>query len=181
MNLEQLHLSYLINEDRILLKMGFLTTNDAPTRQEIQIYITRRLLHNLWPVLLKAMATQISIDRPEAAFASDELVQMEYQQAVTAMTESGNFSRPYDDGERDSPLGDTPLLLESINFNMTLHQPLCMQLLPFKGGSIDMRLPAPILHGFCKLLQDTAQEAQWGLDLSMPGSEQINAPSRILN
>ena len=181
MNLEQLHLRYLNNEDRILLKMGFLPTEVSPAKQEIQIFITRRLLQNLWPVMLKAMATQINIDRPEAAFASDDIVQMEYQQALADITESGNFSIPYTSEERESPLGATPLLLESINFNLNLNQPLHIQLLPFIGGSIDVHLPTQILHGFCKLLQDAAKEAAWGLDLSMPGIEQNTAPSRVLN
>jgi hypothetical protein len=181
MNLEQMQISYLINEDRILLKMGFLTTDDVPAKQEIQIYITRRLLQNLWPVMIKAMATQITIDRPEAAFASDDIVQMEYQQAVAAIAESGNFNKPYTSEERESPLGEAPLLLETIQFSLNKHQPMSMQFLPFNGGNIDMHLPALILHGFCKLLQDAAKEAAWGLDLMMPGIEQSATPSRLLN
>ena len=84
MNLEQLHLRYLNNEDRILLKMGFLSTEVSPAKQEIQIFITRRLLQNLWPVMLKAMATQITIDRPEAAFAN-EIAQERWKRAVSSM------------------------------------------------------------------------------------------------
>jgi hypothetical protein len=181
MNLEQLNVSYLVNEDRLLLKMGFLSEGDSPTKQEVQIFITRRLLSNLWPVLLKSMVTQITIDRPEAAFASDDIILMEYQQALNDMTESGHFSASYKDEDREAPLGTAPLLLESINFSMNPHQPLHMQLRPITGGSVDMRLPTQLLHGFCKLLQDAAKQAAWDLDLSMPGTELIGSSGRILN
>lgn len=181
MNLEQINLSYQQNEDRILLRIGFSAAQEGGQKQEVLAFLTRRLLQNLWPVLLQAMATQITLDRPEAAFASAEIVQMEHQEAVSTIAAGGNFAQPYETGNRDWPLGALPLLLESIQFHLSANQPLGMQLIPFGQGNIDLRLPSQVLHGFCKLLQEAAEEAHWGLELVMPGGEQQAAPSRLLN
>jgi hypothetical protein len=181
MNLEQINLSYQPNEDRILLKIGIGSDDADPEKQEILLFITRRLLQLFWPVMTQAMATQITLDRPEAAFASADLVQMEFQEAISTITEGGNFAQPYVEQERVRPLGELPLLLESITFHLRANEPLGLQLIPAGGGNIDLQLPATLLHGLCKLLQDAANEGQWGLTLTMPGSEQFTAQARTLN
>lgn len=181
MNLEQINLSYQQNEDRILLRIGFGATHEGGQKQEVLFFLTRRLLQNLWPVLLQAMTTQITLDRPEAAFASAEIVQMEFAQAVSNIAASGNFAQAYEAKDRECPLGALPLLLESIQFHLNANQPLDMQLIPFGQGKIDLRLPSEVMHGFCKLLQEAAAEAHWGLKLVMPGTEQDTAHSRLLN
>lgn len=199
MNLEQLHLAYRLDHDRILLRMSFspaeasgeeneegeqVQKNESDVlKQEIRIFITRRLLKNLWPVMMQALATQVSLDRPEAAFASQDLVQMAHHESVNAIKESGSFNTPYTDEERSSPLGEEPILLESIKFHLNVNQPLHMQLIPFNGngGNIDMHFPSSILHGFCKLLQDAEQEAQWDLQLSLPSSSIEHSGSGLLN
>lgn len=197
MNLEQLHLAYRLDHDRILLRMSFspaeasdeeyeegekAQTNEREVlKQEIRIFITRRLLKNLWPVMMQALATQVSLDRPEAAFASQDLVQMAHHESVNAIKESGSFNTPYTEEARTSPLGDEPILLESIKFHLNVNQPLHMQLIPFNGGNIDMHFPSSILHGFCKLLQDAEKEAQWDLELNLPSSSIEHMGSGLLN
>lgn len=181
MNLEQINLSYQHNEDRILLRIGFSAAREGGQKQEVLVLLTRRLLQNLWPVMLQAMATQVTLDRPEAAFASAEIVQMEHQEAVSAISASGNFAQAYETENREWPLGSLPLLLESIKFHLSANQPLGMQLIPFGEGNVDLRLPTELMHGFCKLLQEAAVEAHWGLELRMPGSEQHATLSRLLN
>ena len=199
MNLEQLHLAYRLDQDRILLRMSFSPaevsdegndgaehgqkSENGALKQEIRIFITRRLLKNLWPVMMQALATQVSLDRPEAAFASQDLVQMAHHESVNAIKESGSFNTPYTEEARFSPLGDEPILLESIKFHLNVNQPLHMQLIPFNGngGNIDMHFPSSILHGFCKLLQDAEQEAQWDLQLILPSSSIDHMGSGLLN
>lgn len=181
MNLEQINLSYQHDEDRILLRIGFSAAQEGGQKQEVLLLLTRRLLQNLWPVLLQAMATQITLDRPDAAFASAEIVQMEYAQAVSNISASGNFSHAYELENREWPLGELPLLLKSIKFHLNANQPLGMQLIAFGEGNIDLRLPSEVLHGFCKLLQEAAAQAHWGLELTMPGTPQHAMPSRLLN
>jgi len=52
MQLEQLNLSYLANEDRILCKVGLSSEAPDGPKNEIQFFFTRRLLQLMWPVLM---------------------------------------------------------------------------------------------------------------------------------
>lgn len=196
MNLEQLHLAYQINEDRILLRMAFAAmtknddskngnTADAPgdiqTKQEIRVFITRRLLKSLWPVMMQALTTQVTLDRPEAAFASQDLASMQYQQDINMIAESGNFNIPYDDQQKAMPLGEAPGLVKELHFHLNAHRPLHIQISLFDGNQIDMHVPSSILHGLCKLLQDAAREADWDLQLLLPGLESSQSHPGFLN
>ncbi|MBX9869266.1 MAG: hypothetical protein K2X63_05665 [Burkholderiaceae bacterium] len=181
MNLEQLHFTYCIEDDRILLKMALAAEIDGHAKQEIRIFITRRLLKNLWPVIMQALSTQISLDRPDAAFASQDLVNMQYQEALNTITENGNFDVPYSDEEKMMPFGESPALLKEIKFHLHAHQPLHIQFFLFSGNQIDIRFPVSILHGFCKLLQETEQKTEWDLNLSWPGVQTPSIYTGLLN
>jgi hypothetical protein len=181
MNLEQFNLSFIPQEDRILFRIGFSATPPETQKQEIKIVFTRRLVKLLWPTLIEALLTQQRMDRPEAAFASQDLVQMEHHRSVEAIAENGQFSQVYDSENRSSPLGDDPLLLDSVKFHLDPKKPLGMQLITLTGTSIDLKLPVELMHGFCKLLQDAVKTAQWDLDLSSLETELLNNNSRMLN
>ena len=181
MHLEQLNLTYLVSEDRILLRIGFSNAEGDLEKQEILLFITRRMLQRWWPTMLEAMAAQIRIDRPEAAFASKDLMQMEYQNSVNSISESGAFAQTYDPEGRTAPLGDKPLLLESIQFHLKANHPLCIQFTPQGGGNVDLNLNPTVLHGFCKLLQNAEKSAEWGLDLSTLPLEESTVPAHLLN
>jgi len=187
MNLEQLNLNYLPDEDRLLLKLSLaqgattITGNQQSERQEIRVFITRRLLKNLWPVIMQALTTQITLDRPEAAFASHDLAGMQYEEDINLIAENGYFDAPYHDYDRLTPLGETPSLIQEIKFHLNPNQPVHLQLFLFNNNQLDLRFPTNILHGFCKLLQDAAANADWGLSLSLPSNDMAQIPSKLLN
>lgn len=166
MNLEQFNLTYIPQEDRILFRIGFSATAPETQKQEIKIAFTRRLLKLLWPTLIEALMTQMRMDRPEAAFASQDLVQMEHQNSVEHIAANGQFAQAYDTENRSWPLGEEALLLDSVKFHLDPKKPLGMQLITLTGSSIDLKLPIELMHGFCKLLQEAVKAAQWDLELN---------------
>lgn len=184
MQLEQLNLTYLINEDRILLRIGFAVKDSeslAIEKQEIQLFITRRLLQRLWPVLMESISSHMRLNRPETAFASEELINLEHQEAVGQIKEHGNFSHAYEGDDRKQPLGDRPLLLEGINFHLKAKSPLWIQFITQQGQTIDLKLETNLLHGFCKLLIDAEKAAAWDLELKLPKAEEMSVPAHLLN
>lgn len=181
MNLEQLNLSFLPQEDRILFRIGFTSTAEVDAKQEIKILLTRRLVQRLWPTLIEALLTQISLNQPGASFASQELIKMQHQHSVETFAEEGNFSKEYDDENRVSPLGEVPLLLEAIKFHLDPQKPLNMQLIALNGTNIDLKMPMEMVHGFCKLLQEAVKKAEWQLDLSMLEDELMPSSNQLLN
>jgi hypothetical protein len=166
MNLEQFNLTYFAQEDRILFRIGFSATPPETQKQEIKIIFTRRLVKLLWPTLIEALITQMRIDRPEAALASHDLVQIEHQHCVEHIAANGQFAQAYDAKYRSSPLGDEALLLDSVKFHLDAKQAIGMQLITLTGTSIDLKLPIELMHGFCKLLQEAVKAAQWDLELT---------------
>jgi hypothetical protein len=181
MHLEQLNLTYLPNEDRILLRIGFADVNPDEQKQELQVFFTRRMLQRLWPIMMDAITSHMRINRPEAAFASADLVQMEHQKAVDDFKESGNFNQSYDAEKRKSINGERPMLLETVKFHLSANAPFWIQFIPQNGGSVDLKLETPLLHGFCKLLVDAEKASDWRLELALPGVEEMHVPAHLLN
>lgn len=181
MNLEQLNLSYLPQEDRILFRIGFSSPDEECAKQEIKILLTRRLVQRLWPTLIEALLTQIRLNQPGASFASEELIKMQHQHSVETFAEDGNFSQEYDAKNRTSPLGEIPLLLDSIKFHLDPQKPLNMQLIATNGANIDLKMPMEMMHGFTKLLQEAVKKAEWQLDLSMLDDGIMPRSNQLLN
>ncbi|MBY0574485.1 MAG: hypothetical protein K2P84_12460 [Undibacterium sp.] len=187
MHLEQLNLSYLLHEDRILLRIGFADTaaeeaNDHKlNKQEIQLFLTRRMLQRMWPTMMEAITSHLRINRPEAAFASSDILNMQHKQAVTAIAESGNFSQAYEADNRQNVTGALPLLLETVKFHLQAKSAFWIQFIPLQGGAVDLKLTPSLLHGFCKLLIDAEKLSGWDLGLHLPESEAMNIPAHLLN
>ena len=181
MHLEQLNLTYNPAEDRILLRIGFSVKDAEQEKQQIQIFITRRMLQRLWPTLIEAITSHMRLNRPETAFASQELVNYEHQKAVDAIKESGNFGKSFEADKRKPLHGDHPLLLETIKFHLKADAPLWIQFITQKGDTVDLSLETSLLHGFCKLLIDAEKASEWGLDISLPKIEEISVPAHLLN
>lgn len=187
MHLEQLNLTYLPQEDRIVMRIGFgsVQEKNADTseilKQEVQVYITRRLLSLLWPAILEVMEAHVRMNRPEAAFASNDLMQMDHQASLDDFKEKGSFDQQYDEQDRTGVHGATPLLIESVKFHLTVNEPICMQIILLQGDSIELKMDKSLMHGFCKLLQKTEGAAQWGLDLKLLGQNETLLPAHKLN
>ena len=181
MQLEQLNLSYLANEDRILCKVGLSSEAPDGPKNEIQFFFTRRLLQLMWPVLMESIASHLRLNRPEAAFASEELVNMDHDEAIQKISESGNFDQEYDGNNRNILNGERPYLLETVKIHLQKNEPLWLQFFPTQGGTVDLKLHTELLHGFCKLLIDTEKLAGWNLDLVLPKSEEFSKPAHLLN
>ncbi|GGC99174.1 hypothetical protein [Undibacterium terreum] len=181
MELLQIQVIYQAEEDRILVKFSFGESAAEGERQEIRAHLTRRLLLRLWPTTLQALATQVVLNKPEAAHASADIVQMEHQSSLQKMHEEGGFSNPYQACAEIFPRGEAALLIHSINFNIVAGASICLQFFPVGQEAFEITMPETLLHGFCSLLQAATKEAEWGLELLIPGSEHASAAPRVLN
>ncbi|MES2104997.1 MAG: hypothetical protein V4634_13340 [Pseudomonadota bacterium] len=181
MELLQIQVAYQSGEDRLLAKFSFGDAGPEGMRQEIQAHLTRRLLLRLWPITVQALATQVVLNKPEAAHASLDIVQMEHESSLSKMKEDGGFSNPYQASAQVFPRGETPLLIHSINFNIVAGEPICLQFFPLDQPAFEITLPESLMHGFCSLLQSAAKEADWGIELVIPGSEHSAVAPHTLN
>ena len=146
MKLHQLKIDFNAEQDRLLM---LVSTDDGA---EVRMWITRRFVKLLWPLLVKLAeeaSPRIKVQAsPEARKA---LLGIEHQKAV----QRADFSKPFQQAARSTPLGAEPLLLARIQ---TGNDP--------KG------------------LQAAVSKSDWEIELKLPGAEPepVDAPeSRTIN
>lgn len=179
MNLHQMQLAYQADQDRILFRISLLSEDKS--KQEIRAWLTRRIVRNLWTGLIKALETQVALDQPQAAHAKSEIVGMAHQSTVTELASRGDFKAAFQENAEQYPIGEEPILINAAHFTLHARQALRINFTPAQGQGFEIAFQAPILHGFCSLLQKVVKEADWGMELNLPGSAPDTEAPRTLN
>lgn len=179
MDLHQLQLTYQADQDRLLLRVSFKAGDGS--LQEIRAWLTRRLVRNFWPGTIKAMETQVRLSQPHAAHASAEIVGMGYQASVSQLKENGGFAAPFEASAQEYPLGEAPILVTAAHFHIDADQPLRIDFAQSESQGFEVAFTPAILHGFCTLLQDAVKQAEWDIELRLPGTADIASVPRVLN
>ncbi|MCC6611736.1 MAG: hypothetical protein IT515_18945 [Burkholderiales bacterium] len=158
MRLHQLKIEFRPEEDRLLMRLA---TNTAA---EVLLWLTRRCVKRLWPVLLnmaQAAPEVVLQPNPEARKA---LVGFQHEKAIR----QANFSTPYAETPRERPLGADPLLVARIQPRRDPQGRHVLGLLPATGQGVHVTLDDGLLHGLMKLLQNAVAKSDWELDLTVP-------------
>ena len=176
MELHQIQVIYRQDEDRLLCRASFKENEEL---HELRAWLTRRLVRNLWPAILQTMEKQVALEKPDAAHASADIVGMEHQASVDTIRGTGSFDAPYETEAAHFPLGETPILVDKVDLTIGVGQPLRMNLSAANGTGFEIRFTPTVLHGFCELMKDAARQAEWDMELEMPGEE--TPAQRVLN
>lgn len=179
MDLHQIQATYQPHEDRILFKASFKAEDG--TLQEIRAWLTRRLVKSLWVGIIDALETQVALDQPQAAHASAEIVGLEHDACVSAMKGNGNFNNTYETHVQGYPLGEAAMVISAAGFTTVPGQPIRINFALADGYSFEIAFTQPILHGFCTLLKDAVKNAQWDMNLLLPGMAALPATPAVLN
>ena len=153
--LEQFSASYDGEQDRLLLRIR--SSDDA----EFRLWITRRYLALLWPILMK-MAEDFSARKTSDPLTRNTLAELAHGQAVG----NANFASEYKEGSL-FPLGEEPILLARINLKPLQGNTQTLTLLPQRGQGINLDLDEKLVHVLARLLQQAATAAEWGLKLDV--------------
>jgi len=169
MRLHQIKIDYNAGEDRLLMLIS------AHGGVELRLWLTRRFVKLLWPLLVKLAedaSPKIRVQaNPEARKA---LLGLEHEQAVS----KADFSREYDEAARELPLGDEPLLLSSIETGKDRSGQPVVALRPREGQGVTLTLDSVLVHSLCRLLQAAAKKSDWDIELRLPGIEGQETPER---
>ncbi|MBC7502132.1 MAG: hypothetical protein H7315_16805 [Herminiimonas sp.] len=179
MNLHQLQATYNPEEDRILFRVSF-RDQQAPL-QEVRAWLTRRLLVNLWPGVIKALKTQVALDQPLAAHAKDEIMNMEHLASLTEINARGDFNVPFETGEQAYPQDGRPGIVTSVNIHLAANEAARVVFIAGEKMEFEVRFMKTEFHGFCMMLQDCIKLADWGIGPLLAGMEEIDAGPRVLN
>jgi hypothetical protein len=158
--LEQFNAAYDAMQDRILLRMR---TSDGA---EYRLWITRRYLALLWPILMK-MADGFSARKaPGDPLTRSTLAELAHGAAVG----QADFASEYQEGS-SFPLGQEPILLAKISLRPPAGDTQTVLLLPNQGDGINLDLDEKLVHIVARLLQQTATAGEWNLTLDIsPGT-----------
>jgi hypothetical protein len=173
MTLEQIRIDFVPEHDRLLMRLA------SGDRSEVLLWLTRRCVRLMWPLLMKMTASAPDIAQQPLPEARQALLGMQREQALS----KANFSRPYDASNRERPLGGEPIVVTRVNTGRSEQGKHMLGLLPQKGQGVTLSLDDTLLHGLCKLLQDVVAKAEWDLVLTLPqGAAPVAADTpRVLN
>lgn len=159
--MHQIQMSYVSSEDRVLFRLN------TKNRQEFRFWMTRRYTGILWRTLARVLnEAGKSAEDISPAPVQDELAKSTEQEIKhNEVVSQGDFDTAYQESSY-LPMGKAPTLLFSVGVKPgpSSQAMLCMH--PEKGEGIELVLNEQIVHSLCKLIVDTAQKAEWNLDLS---------------
>jgi hypothetical protein len=160
--LHQLKVDYNAEQDRLLM---LIAASDAV---ELRMWLTRRFVKLLWPLLVKLAEEASPRIRTQAnPEARKALLDIEHQQAV----QKADFSKAYDGKSRNMPLGEEPLLLGRIQTGHDRKGQPVLAMHPAEGQGVTLTLDAVLLHSVCRLLQAAVKKSGWDMELKLPGSD----------
>jgi len=160
--LQQLKVDYNAEQDRLLM---LIATSDGV---ELRLWLTRRYVKLLWPLLVKLAEEASPRIRTQASpEARKALLGIEHEQAV----QKADFSKDYEKKSRSTPLGEAPLLLGRIQTGHDRKGRPVLALHPADGQGITLTLDAVLLHSLCRLLQAAVKKSGWDIELKLPGPE----------
>lgn len=169
MRLHQLKVDYVAEQDRILMLIA------ASEAVEVRLWMTRRFVKLLWPLLV-GLAEEVSPrirtqPNPEARRA---LLGLEHEQAISR----ADFSRPFEQVPRSMPLGEAPLLLARIETGRDRNGQPVLAMHPANGHGVTLTLDSVLVHSLCRLLQAAVTKSDWDMELRLPGADAREAPER---
>ena len=174
MNIRQVKIEFNAEQDRLLAR--FATSDGA----ELRLWLTRRCVRLLWPILIKMAETAPAIATQAAPEARKALLGMEHEKALA----QADFATPYKEGAATYPLGAEPILEARMNNSRSPEGQNVLTLLPREGQGLNLGLDYRLLHGITRLLQDAVAKAQWDLPLVLPtglGSVGDEGAPKLLN
>ncbi len=158
--LYQMTAEYVKVHDRIVFRVS------TRKRIEYQIWLTRRLVKDLWGVAVQAFELE-----PEAAQQAHQpgvqkaVMSMKHQEAV----HSGDFSRKRDTKTVKSPdiRQNQPLLAVTAEIGRKDEETSRLTFHTAERKNVSLNLSNEMLHAVCHLLQQATNKAGWDLKLSI--------------
>lgn len=189
--LQQINVRHEATEDRLLLRLR------TSAEGETSLYLTRRFVARLWPALVKTLGADPAVAAQADPVARSAVMAFRHEHAVARSDFSRPYRAPaakaaapplpaaQDQGDEPAEIGekpgatdpDTPLplevkgeLVELCQIQTPGQERVTLTFKTTEKKSVTVNLSIDMLHGFCKLLQQAADKAEWGLVLVLPGA-----------
>ena len=156
-NLQQINISYVPNEDRLLLKAR--TSDDS----ELRIWLTRRYTS----LLINILAQQMD--------KAGGIMELASHKTTLEQFKGGAFTQDYQPlSAQNFPLGEDGVLGYRINAGKNADARTALQLLPETGEGLNLNLDKAMLFMFYNLLDQALVHAEWNLVLPQAHKEAVH-------
>ena len=163
MNIHQLSVTYLPEQDRILARVN------TTAGEEMRLWLTRRLLVGLWPLLSRLLAEhllKLEAAGSSLAAADEDLKKMLADFRREEFLQQADFDTPYHDKQHRLPLGDEPLLVTDVDASPLPNGRLRLSFneRPLNTGeprSFQMEMEPKLMQGLMHLLEQALAQSQW--------------------
>ncbi|MES2949888.1 MAG: hypothetical protein V4858_15200 [Pseudomonadota bacterium] len=181
MDIHQLSIRYDADQDRILVRIN------TSTGDEVQMWLTRRLVLRLSPLLNRVAMDHLAI--PENA-KSDGYVDLSAMGSSSRkmladarkqeVLQGADFKTAYRSDSTNRPLGDVPLLVTEVNLTPKdgAHMQMNFKELlqePASSRGFQLDIPADLVFGLMELLNQALQKSDWQI------GHAASAPLRTLD
>jgi hypothetical protein len=170
--LHQMTVSYSPHEDRLLLRFG------TTTHLEYRLWLTRRLVRQVWETLVGAVETTPEVRAQPERRVRQAVMSLRHQEAV----QQGDFSQQRDPEAKPHPNNEKPFLVTAVEArrNEKGSTTVLFKVME-KGQDVQLVLDEKLIHALCHLLVSGAEKAEWKLGLAMAGPDvlAVNASDRL--
>ena len=166
MNIHQLSVTYLPEQDRILARVN------TTAGEEMRLWLTRRLMVGLWPLLSKVMTGHLL--RLEAASTSldaadDEMKKMLADFRKQEFLQNADFDTPYQENQPTLPLGEEPLLVTDVDatplpngrLRLSFNETVPGKVATAEPRCFQMEMEPRLMQGLLHLLEQTLAQSHW--------------------
>jgi hypothetical protein len=163
MQIHQMSVTYLPEQDRILMRIN--TTEG----EEMRMWLTRRLMVGLWPLLSKLLTEHLlKLESAGASLAgaNAELKKMLADFRKEEFLQHADFDTPYKEEDR-LPLGEDPLLVTDVDATPLANGPLRLNFNERAPGgdakprSFQMEMQPKLMQGLMHLLDQALLQSGW--------------------
>ena len=163
MKIHQLSVTYQAEQDRILVRIN------TAAAEEMRLWLTRRLMLGLWPLLSKLMTKHLL--KLEAAgtsldTADEDLKRMLADFRKEEFLRHADFDTPYQENQAVLPLGEEPLLVTDVDASPLANGRLRLSFNEKppdadKPRSFQMEMEPKLMQGLMHLLEQALSRSQW--------------------
>jgi len=163
MKIHQLSVNYLAEQDRILMRVN------TAASEEMRLWLTRRLMLGLWPLLSKLLTKHLL--KLEAAgtsldTADEGLRKMLADFRKDEFLKDADFDTPYQENQAALPLGEEPLLVTDVDAAPLANGRLRLsfnerQPTGDKPRTFQMEMEPKLMQGLMHLLEQALARSQW--------------------
>jgi len=168
--IDQFQLRFDAEQDRLLLRVN---TSD---RKEFRLWLTRRMVARLWPVLRAALESDELVQSQPDRVARDTVLSFQQDKALA----QADFQSAFREKAEELPFGEAPVLVSKVQLSPTPQGGRLLRLAPTRGPSVQIGLNPFMLHSFCGLLVQAVAQTDWGLGLKLVQAP-VDAPSGPIN